>query len=51
MVILEMLESEIMAQKENDKIVEIIRTQTHRLDEKDFSNRLLKQRLFEDLHL
>lgn len=51
MVIMEMLEGEIMEQMENDRIIEIIRTKTHKLDEAEFIKILCKQKLYEDLKL
>lgn len=51
MVIMEMLEPEILELGENDKIIDLIRTQTHRLNETEFLKILQKQRLFQDLVL
>lgn len=50
-MIMEMLEGEIMEQMENDRIIEIIRTKTHKLDEAEFIKILCKQKLYEDLKL
>ena len=48
---MELLEPEILELGENDKIINLIRTQTHRLNETEFLKILQKQRLFQDLVL
>ena len=46
MTIMEMLEPELLDKKENDQIIETIRSSTHRLDEADFLRILQKQKLY-----
>ena len=51
MAIMDVLETDLLEQKENDRIIEILRTQTSRIDENEFIKYLTKQKLFEDLKL
>lgn len=45
LVIMDMLEIEILQINENDKVIEFIRTQTHKIDEGEFLKNLKKQKL------